>query len=162
MTGVSERVAYRLAFEEGLRKQAELITMLEQYRARATQFLAAAVIAAGVGLSGVDWAKEPPSGGWLLLMLVGLMATLAAAMVLVSGVRANFRLDPRIIVAYGDDRDRLPTDDDIYEELALWLAQLTRILYERVDRRRKWLYVSMLGATMMLVGIVMLRVGTIY
>lgn len=146
----------RIAYEEGIRWLAELDSMLERYRTRATAYLATAIVAGGIGSSGLD-PKEPPHFMWFILLGAGIAAALAAAIALTWGVKGQFRLDPeRIVTLYG------PFEQDATKDLALHLASNTADLYRIIDQRRKWLYVSMGGACAVLVGIVGLRMSQVY
>ena len=152
----------RIAYEEGIRWLAELDSMLERYRTRATAYLATAIVAGGIGSSGLD-PKEPPHFMWFILLGAGIVAALVAAIVLTWGVRGQFRLDPeRIVTLYGPFAEQDATKDLALKDLALHLASNTSALYRVIDQRRKWLYVSMGGACAVLIGIVGLRMSQVY
>ena len=154
-------IAPRLAYEEGIRWLAELDAMLERYRTRSAGFLAVSIIAGGVGLSGLDTASENPPVVWLAVIGAGLAATLTAAVATAWRVKGPFRLSASRIVDYGHD-DSFRTDDEVYEDLALWLEKNTNELYKRINMRSRMQYLGMAGVVVVLVGVAVLRTAAMY
>ena len=158
------RVAYRLGHEAALAWTAGEYAKLEAFRNRAAVFLSAAVIAvaAGIGVTGVGGAQAAIERGcvtWigLLTAAVGFSMCLAGAIGLMSRFEGTFVLNPKVLVTnYGDEPDKYPTDDTAFRALALWGEDQCSKLSEAVKQRCRWLYLSMWGLPVALVGVVLI------
>ena len=158
-------VAYRLAYEEVVRWRAELDAQLDRIRTRAMAFFAVSVIAAGTGLAGFPTTKLPSSGPsvlWLSVIGVGVLANLAAVLVVLRSPEGPFGDSPYTLVARGDDVDLFPTEDMVYRDLAIWGERNVLELYLQINARRKWLYVNLAGVTAVLVALAALHWGRLF
>ena len=157
------RAAYRLGHEAALAWTAGEYAKLEAFRNRAAVFLSAAVIAvaAGIGVTGAGGAQAALERGcvtWIGLLVagVGFAMSLAGAIGLMRPFEGPFELHPEVLVTnYGDKPDKYPTDDATFRALALWGQDKCSELSEAVKQRCRWLYLSMWGLPVALVGVVL-------
>ena len=159
--GQESRVAYRLAYEAALEWTAGSYATLEAFRNRAAGFLAAAVIAvaAGIGVSGIPH-PEATRGclTWIGLLVAaqGFAASFVGAVALMRPLKGPFVLKPKTLAeGYGDEPKTFPTDDATYRTLAMWGQTECSNLADAVQRRCRWLYVSMAGLPVTVVGVVL-------
>lgn len=158
MWAVSGRIAYRLAYDEGVRTRAETNTRLESYRTRVTQVFLADLVGAGAAMSGLsrldpDEVQVPQS--WLYIVGAGVALTFVAFVWMTWGVKSWFRHQPLLMVHhYGDDHKMFPTDDTVLKDLALWLGRRNDLLHSKVQRRCWSIYPAMVGVLVTIVGLV--------
>lgn len=152
-----DRIAYQLAYDEGIRTRTEANARLEAYRTRVTQVFLADLVGAGAAMSGLirlDTAEVQVPYLWLYVVVSGVAVTFAAFVWMTWGVRSRFRNDPRRMIHYGDDHDMFPTDDMVLKDLALWLARSNNLLHRKVHRRCWSMYPSMAGVLVTIVGLI--------
>ena len=168
------RVAYELAYREGIRSRDSWSDQLEQYRNRVAGFFIADLIAAGTALGGIGRMQDGASGSgsvlaqaphlaWLIAMIAGVACTFAAAVWILWRAQGWFRLSPRqLVTRYGDAQEQFPDDDSVYKALALWLELDVSDLARTVDRRCWSIYLSIFGVLVTVVGITGMYVSLIY
>ena len=87
----------------------------------------------------------------------GVLANLVAVLAVLRSPEGPFGDNPHTLVARGDDVHLFPTDNMVYRDLALWGHENVLLLYLQVNARRYWLYVSMAGIALELVGLAALH-----
>ena len=160
--GHEHRVAYRLAYQAALDWRDGSYTKLEAFRNRATGLLSGAVIvmgATGIGVTGV--ADESAKRGdltWIgvFVAVAGFVLCLFAAGALMGRFEGAFVIEPeRLVRNFGDNLGRYRSDDATYRAIALFGQQECSKLAEKVDRRCRWLYLSMVGFPVTVAGVVL-------
>ena len=156
---MTDRIAYRLAYDEGIRTRTEFNDRLEDYRTRVTQVFLADLVGAGAAMSGLirldpDKVQVPQS--WLYVVVAGVAVTFIAFVWMTWGVQSWFRHEPLLMVHhYGDDdRKMFPTDDAVLKDLALWLSRRNDLLRRKVQWRCWSIYPAMVGVLVTIVGLV--------
>ena len=163
--GHESRVAYRLAYEAALDWRNGSYTKLEAFRNRAAGLLsvAALVMTAGIAVT----AREDVTRGcftWVGVSVAGsgLALSFVAAGALMRPLEGPFVLKPQTLVKnFGDNLETYPTDDATYKEIATYGHEKCFKLAEDVTRRCWWLYVSMTGLGMTVLGTVLVWVDAI-
>lgn len=150
-------VAFRIAYEEEIGGREFLIGQLERSRTRASAFLLATVIASGGGLVllSPELLKDKGTPIWqLIVMFAGLVGALVGAGVLSWNVRGAIRLDPEVLISMGSVEGY--DNDSIYKALARVHHRFNREFARKVSSRRWWLYLSIVGMTAELIGLIAL------
>ena len=123
--------------------------------------MAFALVAVGAGI-GISPAAAPGTafGGltWsgVTIATIGLAACVLATLRLMSPLDVP-ELDPKKLI---DEYERRQSDE-IYRSLAVAGADACRDLTKRVNRRCRWLYVSLLGFPLVLTGVILLWIDSI-
>ena len=160
--GHERRVAYRWAYKAALDWRDGSYAKLEAFRNRATGLLSGAVIvmgATGIGVTGV--ADESATRGdltWLGVSVAvgGFVLCLFAAGALMNRLEGAFVIEPEKLVRnFGDNLGRYRSDDATYRAIALFGQKECSTLAKKVDRRCRWLYVSMVGFPVTVAGVVL-------
>ncbi len=153
---VQSRVAYRLAYEATLDWRDGSYAKLEAFRNRAVGLLSVSVIVmvAGIGVT----TGEATTRGWLTwvgvsVAVLGLLLSFVAAVALMRPLTGHFVVSPKALVEdYGDNHETYQTDDDTYKDIALHGEKKYTKLSKDVKRRSDWLYMSMTGLVVTLLG----------
>lgn len=156
--GEPGRIAYRLAYDEGIRTRTETNDRLEAYRTRVTQVFLADLVGAGAAMSGLtrlDTDKVQVPYPWLYVVVAGVAVTFAAFVWMTWGLQGRFRQEPLMMVHhYGDNPRMYQTDDAVLKDLALWLGRRNATLHRKVQRRGWSIYLSMIGVLVTVVGLI--------
>lgn len=154
--GHEHRVAYRLAYEAVLDWRDGSYTKLEAFRNRAAGLLSAAVIvmAAGIGVTaGEDASRGSLTGVGVAVAVLGLLLSLVAAWALMRPLEGPFVVEPeKLAKNFGDNLGRYRTDDATYRSIAVFGQGKCSDLADDVQRRCRWLYVSLTGLPVTAVG----------
>ena len=160
--GHERRVAYRLAYRAALDWRDGSYAKLEAFRNRATGLLSGAVIvmgATGIGVAGVT--DERATRGdltWIGVSLTvgGFVLCFLAACVLMYKLEGGFVIEPEKLVRnFGDNLGRYRSDDATYRAIALFGQEECAKLADDVQRRCRWLYMSMAGFPLTVAGVVL-------
>lgn len=149
--------AFRLAYEEEISGREFLIDQLERSRTRASAFLLATVITSGGGLVllSPELLEDKGTPVWqLMVMFGGLVGSLVGAGGLSWNLGGAIRLNPEILIAIGTDENY--SNDSLHMALARVHHGFNREFASKVNRRRWLLYLSIVGMTVELVGLIAL------
>ena len=157
--GHESRVAYRLAYEAALDWRDGSYTKLEAFRNRAAGLLSAAVIAMAAGI-GVTAGEDVSRGSltWVGVSVAGfgLLLSLVAAFALMRPLEGPFVLEPEKLARnFADNLGRYRTDDATYRSIALFGQRECSNLADDVERRCRWLCMSVAGLPVTALGAVL-------
>lgn len=147
---------YRMAHESAIAWIANERARLEANITRSAGFMALAVFAMGAGI-GFSTTATPEAGFGTLTWSGIVMGGVGVAACFLATARLMWpldvpELDPRKLI---EEYEHQPSDA-IYRDIAVAGADAGRELSLRVNRRCKWLYVSMVGFPLVVGGVLLL------
>lgn len=158
--------ANKLGYDAVVRWRTNEHTKLEAYRTRALALLSVSglILAIGAQLS-TDSEQYKSSAaacavcGGLAIIAIGVLATLVGVVRLIQPLSAKFEENPTYFTKLDTDPDKLRTTAEVYSHLAEngqeECEELTRI----VGLRCNWLYSSIFGLFLVLVGVVLIWIN---